>query len=91
LNASQTRRAAWGSRRVRVSTEPLRIFVEEADGRLRQEIVYDRDKVGFRCVEPIFGLGEGGHPFDRRRTTDGMNNGESTQGLDTFGARLPIP
>jgi alpha-glucosidase (family GH31 glycosyl hydrolase) len=84
-------RAAWGSRRIQVRTDPLCILVEEADGRVRQELIYDKDRVSFRCAEPIFGLGEGGHPFDRRGTTDDMHNGESTKGLDTFGARLPIP
>jgi alpha-glucosidase (family GH31 glycosyl hydrolase) len=91
LDASQTRHMAWGLRHIEVSTGPLRILVKEADGRLRQELTYDRDRIGFHCVEPVFGLGEGGHPFDRRGTMDGMDNGESVPGLDTFGARLPIP
>jgi alpha-glucosidase len=90
-NAFRTRRTAWGRRRIQVSTDPLRILVKEADGRVRQELIYDRERIGFQCIEPIFGLGEGGHPFDRRGTTEGMDNGESIEGLDTFGARLPIP
>src|SRR5581483_5213999 len=81
----------WGPRSIEVNTYPLRIIVKEADERLRQELTYDHDRIGFRCAEPVFGLGEGGHPFDHRGTADAMDHGESVPGLDTFGARVPIP
>ena len=40
---------------------------------------------------PLFGLGEGGHPLNRRGTSDAMRNGQFRPDLATFGARVPIP
>src|SRR5207245_5790538 len=40
---------------------------------------------------PLFGLGEGGHPLNRRGTKDAMVNGQHSPDMATFGARSPIP
>lgn len=63
------------------------------NGKLRQEVRFDLDStdVRFNLTGPVFGLGEGVHPFDRRGTHDDMLNGQHSPDLQTFGARLPIP
>jgi alpha-glucosidase/alpha-D-xyloside xylohydrolase len=82
----------WGKYTIRVSDKPLRITVLE-DKRIRQEIRFEPDStnVKFDLDGPVFGLGEGVHPFDRRDTRDAMFNGQHSPDLQTFGARLPIP
>ena len=47
--------------------------------------------IHFRLDGPVFGLGEGVQSYDLRGTKDAMANGEGVPGLETFGARLPIP
>jgi alpha-glucosidase/alpha-D-xyloside xylohydrolase len=83
----------WGQRRIHVSTDPLRITVEDGSGRLRQELRFDgTTQVNFRYGDgPVFGLGEGVHPLDRRGTKDDMRNGQRGDDLRTYGARVPIP
>ena len=63
------------------------------NNKLRQEVRFDLDStdVSFHLNGPVFGLGEGVHPFDRRGTRDDMANGQHSPDLRTFGARLPIP
>ena len=82
----------WGRYSLKISQNPLRIAAYEG-GKLRQEIRFDPDStdVRFNITGPIFGLGEGVHPFDRRGTRDDMINGQHSPDLQTFGARLPIP
>ncbi|GAC1415851.1 MAG: hypothetical protein NVSMB62_04510 [Acidobacteriaceae bacterium] len=83
---------AWGEYSIEVSDNPLRVAVRER-GALRQEIWFSPDStdVHFPLRGPVFGLGEGVHPFDRRGTRDAMSNGQNGTDLRTFGARLPIP
>src|SRR5215470_9751928 len=84
----------WGKQRIRISANPLRVTVEDADGRLRQELRFDSGttQIGFRYGEgPLFGLGEGVHPLDRRGTTEAMRNGQRGEELSVYGARVPIP
>lgn len=83
---------AWGKYSIKITDGPLRISVSEGN-RIRQEIRFDLDStdVRFNLNGPVFGLGEGVHPFDRRGTRDDMQNGQHSPDLQTFGARLPIP
>jgi alpha-glucosidase (family GH31 glycosyl hydrolase) len=83
----------WGRRRIHVVTDPLRITIEDQNSKLRQELRFDgTTRVSFRYGEgPIFGLGEGVHPLDRRGTKDDMRNGQRGDDLRTYGARVPIP
>ena len=84
----------WGKYSIEVQENPLRISVSEAGRGLRQEIQFDTDSTGVRFRvgnAPLFGLGEGVHPFDRRGTRDTMRNGQFSPDLDTFGARVPVP
>lgn len=82
----------WGNRQIKVQKDPLRVLVEDTDGRVRQELTFDAKQISFHYGdEPVFGLGEGGHPFDRRGTTEDMRNGEFGPDLRIYGARLPIP
>jgi len=85
---------AWGKYSIEVQENPLRISVSEEGRGLRQEIQFDTDSTGVRFRvgnAPLFGLGEGVHPFDRRGTRDAMRNGQFSPDLDTFGARVPVP
>ena len=83
---------AWGNYSVKIVDNPLHVTAFEG-GNLRQEIRFDLDStdVSFNVNGPVFGLGEGVHPFDRRGTHDDMANGQHSPDLRTFGARLPIP
>ena len=97
LDAKETSDAAataWGQYRIEVMENPLSITVTDAAHRLRQKITFDTDSttVQFRLGSgPVFGLGEGVHPLNRRGTTDPMRNGQYSPDLRTFGARLPLP
>lgn len=84
----------WSTRRLQVSIDPLRLTVEDSAGRIRQELGFDSgtSQVSFRYGDgPVFGLGEGVHPLDRRGTTDAMRNGQHGDELQVYGARMPIP
>lgn len=82
----------WGAYTVRITEDPLHVAVLE-NGAVRQEISFSPNStdVHFPLSGPVFGLGEGVHPFDRRGTRDPMTNGQNGADLRTFGARLPIP
>lgn len=82
----------WGSYTIHITHSPLRIAVFEA-GTLRQQIHFDLDSTDIRIPisGPVFGMGEGVHPFDRRGTRDPMINGQHSPDLETFGSRVPIP
>lgn len=89
---AQAQTIPWGKYTLRISSGPLRVAALE-NGRVRQEIRFDLDStdVRFDLGGPVFGLGEGVHPLDRRGTRDSMLNGQNGVDLRTFGARLPIP
>lgn len=82
----------WGKYTVHVDRDPLRITVLE-NGATRQQIRFDPDStnIHFPLDGPIHGLGEGGHPFDRRDTKEGVVNGQDVPEVRTFGARVQIP
>ena len=84
----------WGSFTIHTQQNPWRIAIVDSAGKTRQQIRLEPSTgaVHFGLGEgPLFGLGEGGHPLNRRGTTDAMRNGQSRPDLATFGARVPIP
>jgi alpha-glucosidase/alpha-D-xyloside xylohydrolase len=83
---------SWGKYSLKITGNPLHVAAYE-NGKLRQEVRFDLDStdVRFNLTGPVFGLGEGVHPFDRRGTRDEMSNGQHSPDLQTFGARVPIP
>lgn len=85
---------AWGARRIRVDTNPLRITVEDTQARSLQRLMFDSTN-GHAHFElsgqPVFGLGEGGHQFDRRGAIDPMRNGQFKPEQFVSGGRSPIP
>jgi alpha-glucosidase (family GH31 glycosyl hydrolase) len=86
--------AAWGAFKVRLEERPWRMTIVDAEGRTRQEIRLDASTGAIRFLSgagPLFGLGEGGHPLNRRGTKDAMVNGQHSPELATYGARSPIP
>lgn len=89
---ARTQTAQWGNFTIEVSEPPLRISIRE-QGKLRQEIRFalDSTSVHFNLDGPVFGLGEGNPAWDLRNTRNSMANGEGVPGLDTFGARMPVP
>jgi alpha-glucosidase/alpha-D-xyloside xylohydrolase len=83
----------WGSYTIEIKTDPLTILVSEK-GKLRNEVRFDPDStaVNVRIGDaPLFGLGEGVHPYDRRGTKDAMINGQHAPDLLVYGSRVPIP
>jgi alpha-glucosidase/alpha-D-xyloside xylohydrolase len=83
---------AWGKFTLQIGTNPLSVTALEVR-RVRQQIRFEADStdVSFDLHGPVFGLGEGGHSFDKRGTKDAMVNGQNGMDLRSFGARLPIP
>jgi len=65
---------SWGKYSVTVADGPLHVGVYES-GNLRQEVRFDLDStaVRFNLDGPVFGLGEGVHPYDRRGTRDPLS------------------
>jgi alpha-glucosidase (family GH31 glycosyl hydrolase) len=95
-----TLRGSFGSRsvqldrlRVELTSDPLTISVQSADGRAVQklQVAPDTGSLGFRTgTAPLLGLGEGGPQFDRRGSSDPMRNGQGGYRLKTHGGRVPI-
>jgi alpha-glucosidase (family GH31 glycosyl hydrolase) len=86
--------ATWGSYKVRLEERPWRMTIVDAEGKTRQQIRLDVSTGTIRFLSgegPLFGLGEGVHPLNRRGTKDAMLNGQHSPDLATFGARVPIP
>ncbi len=84
---------SWGRYTIHVSDEPLSIMVAEA-GTSRQRLTVEADtgRVSFDLHDaPVFGLGEGGHQFDRRGVVDTMRNGQFKPDQFVNGGRSPIP
>ncbi len=92
LTPARPQSLTWGKYAIQVGLDPLRIAVLEK-GKTRQEIRIDTDStnIHFSLDGPIFGLGEGGHPFDRRGSLEGVINGQDAPDFRTFGARVQIP
>ena len=85
---------AWGKFNVRIEERPWQITIVDAAGKTRQRLQLESSTgaIHFDLGNgPIFGLGEGGHPLNRRGTADAMRNGQRSPDLATYGARVPIP
>ncbi len=84
---------AWGSNTVHVANGPLRISVQTPKHVVVQELVFrpDLNQIGFGYGNaPVYGMGPGVHPMDRRGVKDMMRNGAGDN-LRIYGARNPIP
>lgn len=83
----------WGEYMVGVATKPLRISVKHPQRGVVQELTFrpDVNQIGFSYNDaPVYGMGPGVHPMDRRGVKDIMRNGAGDN-LRVFGARNPIP
>jgi hypothetical protein len=68
--------------------------IADAEGKTRQQIRLEPSAGAIHFLSgegPLFGLGEGGHPLNRRGTKETMVNGQHSPELATLGARSPIP
>jgi hypothetical protein len=86
--------AVWGGYKVHLEERPWRMTIVDAEGKTRQQIRLDASTGAIRFLSgegPLFGLGEGVHPLNRRGTKDAMLNGQHSPDLATFGSRVPIP
>jgi alpha-glucosidase (family GH31 glycosyl hydrolase) len=86
--------SSWGQCKVRLEEKPWRMTVLDASGKTKQQLQLEPSTgaIHFSLGNgPVFGLGEGGHPLDRRGTSDAMHNGQYSPDLATYGARSPIP
>lgn len=91
---TKTRTVPWGNHTVSISSDPLAVKINSKSGRLIQQIQILRSdgSVAFTCGEgPVFGLGEGGHQFDRRGYEYAMKNGQHFPDLEVIGARMSLP
>jgi alpha-glucosidase/alpha-D-xyloside xylohydrolase len=82
----------WGDYTLHIETAPLRVSVRRPE-RVIQELTFhsEGNQVLFQYGNaPVYGLGPGTHPLDRRGTKDMMHNGAGDD-LRVFGARNPIP
>jgi alpha-glucosidase (family GH31 glycosyl hydrolase) len=92
-DAATPQTISWGKNKIAVGVKPLRLTVEKEGKGIAQELVFDvaTNRITFRYGDgPIYGLGGGLHPLDRRGTKDMMRNG-SGENLRVYGARTPIP
>ncbi|MGA8036141.1 MAG: TIM-barrel domain-containing protein [Candidatus Acidiferrales bacterium] len=83
-----------GNRRVKVAFDPLRVAVTDEHGDPIQEFTLDQQGgvlTFLAGTSPVFGLGEGGPPFDRRGSAYSMKSGQGGYKLETHGATVPIP
>jgi alpha-glucosidase/alpha-D-xyloside xylohydrolase len=90
---AEGRNIPWGEYTVRIATKPLRIAVEHPQRGVVQELNFrpDLNQIGFGYNNaPVYGMGPGAHPMDRRGAKDIMRNGAGDN-LRVFGARNPIP
>jgi len=86
--------ASWGKFKVQLQERPWRVTIADETGKTRQQLSLEPSTgaIHFSLGNgPLFGLGEGGHPLNRRGTSDAMRNGQHSPDLATFGARMPIP
>jgi alpha-glucosidase (family GH31 glycosyl hydrolase) len=85
---------SWGRYKVHLEERPWRVAIVDDAGKTRQQLRLDPSMgaIHFSLGEgPLFGLGEGVHPLNRRGSSDAMRNGQHSPELATFGSRVPIP
>jgi alpha-glucosidase/alpha-D-xyloside xylohydrolase len=85
---------SWGAFKVHLEERPWGITIVDSAGKTRQRLQLEPTTRAVRFDlgdGPIFGLGAGGHPLNRRGTVDPMHNGQISPDLATYGARVPIP
>ena len=89
---ARTHDLVWGKYSIHVNESPLRITVRETN-KIRQQIWFDPDttELHFALDGPVFGAGEGAHPFDRRGTREAAINGQVPPDYRTYGARVQFP
>ncbi len=83
----------WGKFTIQITDDPLTVSVHEL-GAERQRLTFEpvTARVTFDLHDkPVFGLGEGGHQFDRRGVVDAMRNGQFKPDQFINGGRSPIP
>ena len=84
----------WGRRAIVVNANPATLTVLDENGHTGQRLSFDgaTGKVNFALQDtPVFGMGEGGHQFDRRGVVDAMRNGQFKPDQFLNGGRSPIP
>ena len=95
LDLKQTKEVRAGNLRLTVHSDPIRISVRTAEGRIVQEFLIensgDTNSLQFKTEAPVFGLGEGEQQFDRRNHFYPMRNGQLPPGLATHGGTIPVP
>lgn len=93
-NTNGIRTVEWNNCKIHVVENPLQVTITDNNGKKVQDFSFDRrtGSVRFQLGDgPLFGLGEGGHPLNRRGTTEAMRNGQHQPDLPVYGARVPIP
>jgi alpha-glucosidase (family GH31 glycosyl hydrolase) len=83
----------WGEYSLRIETGPLRVSIHHPQHGEKQRLIFrpEINQILFQYSDaPVYGLGPGTHPLDRRGTRDIMRNGAGDD-LRIFGARNPIP
>jgi alpha-glucosidase (family GH31 glycosyl hydrolase) len=86
----------WRGRKIRIAPDPLTIVLTDGAGRPCQRLrITPRGEIHFAGGNgPIFGLGQGGHQFDRRGGSFPLVNGQG-EGVESVdmrqpGARAPV-
>lgn len=86
--------APWNRRKISLTSIPLTLSALDPSRREIQRLIFDADtgKINFQLYDlPVFGMGEGGHQFDRRGVVDAMRNGQFKPDQFLNGGRSPIP
>jgi alpha-glucosidase (family GH31 glycosyl hydrolase) len=90
----KTQTASWAGREIVLGGKPLTLSVLDEEEKQVQRLVFDAatGRVSFDLQKsPVFGMGEGGHQFDRRGVVDAMRNGQFKPDQLLNGGRSPIP
>jgi alpha-glucosidase (family GH31 glycosyl hydrolase) len=93
LSVDGTGVALWGDFTVHLEERPWRVSIMDAAGKVRQQVRLEPSTgaIHFDTGDgPLLGLGEGGHPLNRRGSMDAMVSGSHSPDLANYGARVPI-
>src|ERR1700733_9843231 len=94
LQESSTGLVKWGEFNIHFEERPWQVTIVDGSGKTRQQLHVEPSTGAIHFspgTGPVFGLGEGGHPLNRRGTLDAMRNGQHSPDLATYGSRVPIP